>query len=94
MKKGIKLEISITQDILNRSSMCQNDYGQNCAIGLAIADIFGKHSWVGENTWYTNNKPINFCITIYEKAWDDLSNCSIIAEIELPKEANGVIFLL
>lgn len=44
MKKGIKLEILINQDILNRSANCVSFPGQNCAIGLAIFEIFGKKS--------------------------------------------------
>lgn len=46
------IKIFITKDILNRSKNCTkgNPYetklGQNCAIGLAIFDLFGNKSWV------------------------------------------------
>lgn len=46
----MKLTIHITKDILKRSMFCSNaigcGVGQNCAIGLAIFDLFGNQSWV------------------------------------------------
>lgn len=46
----MKLTIHITKDILKRSMFCSSkiggSVGQNCAIGLAIFDLFGDRSWV------------------------------------------------
>lgn len=51
----MKILVKVTKDILERSRFCattdllNNKVGQNCAIGLAIFDLFGNNSWVSEN---------------------------------------------
>lgn len=46
----MKLRINITKDNLLRSSNCSTEnIGQNCAIGLAIFDLFGESSWVADD---------------------------------------------
>ena len=83
MKKGIKLEISITQDILNRSSNCVNNVGQNCAIGLAIFEIFGAKSWVEADQILISNVDYN--------EGDIFLSGNVIAKIELPRIAQSFI---
>jgi hypothetical protein len=40
-----KLKIKVTKDILEKSKFCTSLHGYNCAIALAIRDIFPK-AWV------------------------------------------------
>lgn len=41
------IKVYITKDILMRSMNCiGNMVGQNCAVALAIYDLFGNRSWV------------------------------------------------
>ena len=83
MNKGIKLEISITQDILNRSANCVSNVGQNCAIGLAIFDIFGDKSWVESEQILISN-------TNYKEG-NVYRNKNVIARIPLSNEAQEFI---
>lgn len=53
----MKTTIHITEEIIQRSKYCNSNglaeltmVGQNCAIGLAIFDLFGNKSWVADNT--------------------------------------------
>lgn len=43
----MKLKIKVTKDILERSKMCSTMIGENCAIALAVRDIF-PNAWVEE----------------------------------------------
>lgn len=80
----MKLEIIIDQSILNRSANCTENAGQNCAIALAIYDIFGAKSQVDGD-----------CIIICKNDIEPNSiilRDSIMATIELPEQAQ--IFIL
>ena len=50
-----KLKIKVTKDILERSKMCGTNEGetvsQNCAVALAIRDIFPLAAVDGDNIW-------------------------------------------
>lgn len=84
----MKTTIHITQDILNRSANCtrQDMIGQNCAIGLAIFDLFGGHSWVGGET-------IDIYDEIVTENFMESMDLQPLTEIPLPIEAIEFIFL-
>lgn len=79
----MKLEISITQDILNRSANCASFPGQNCAIGLAIFEIFGAKSSVDVCEIVILNKDL------YEG--NAILRLEVIAQISLPIKAQEFI---
>lgn len=83
MNKGIKLEILITQDILNRSANCISNVGQNCAIGLAIFEIFGHRSNVDSHEIVILNQ------NLYEG--DLILKSKLMAQIPLPNKAQEFI---
>ena len=43
-----KLKIKVTKDILERSKMCLTNVGYNCAVALAVRDIFPR-AWVEDD---------------------------------------------
>lgn len=77
----MKLQINITKEVLEASKMCglidefKFPTSQNCAIAKAIVDVFGLKSWVNECE-----------ILLLNQGFE-----SIIAKIELPKEAQNFI---
>ena len=79
----MKLEISITRDILNRSANCVSFPGQNCAIGLAIFEIFGHRSNVDSHEIVILNK------NLYEG--DLILKSNVMAQIPLPNKAQEFI---
>ena len=79
----MKLEINIDQTILNRSANCTENLGQNCAVALAIFDIFGQHSWVeSEQILITSMEHLKYDII--------LTN-NIMATILLPEKVTEFI---
>ena len=72
----MKILIKITKEILESSKMCEDNRGQNCAIGKAVADLFGVISWV------TTNR-----IEFYEK----INTLSFITATPLPDVAKQFI---
>jgi hypothetical protein len=36
----MKILIKVTKDVLRRSMMCENEYGSNCAIAVAVRELF------------------------------------------------------
>lgn len=82
-----KLTIKVTRDILERSSNCATDgengegYGSNCAIALAVREIFPT-AWV----YPESIKPFNSELNIYEDDEDEIKEL-----ISLPEEARRFI---
>ncbi len=87
----MKIQIKITKEVLERSSMCERPgesrearVGQNCAIGKAIVDLFGSKTWVSKDVihFYKNGNPI-----------DDYGYFNIYSDfrIILPKKATDFI---
>jgi hypothetical protein len=69
------LRIKITKDILEKSKFCDTNPGKNCAISLAIRDIF-PNAHIGENS--------------IDPFFDD-ERVSDSHRIWLPKEASSFI---
>lgn len=42
----MKILIKITKDVLRRSAMCRGNITENCAVALAVRDMFPE-SWMG-----------------------------------------------
>lgn len=79
----MKLNVEITKEILNRSANCSGSVGLNCAIGLAIYEIFGGRSWVETDLIVIQKNKI--------EEGDIMLKANTVAEIELPQEAQDFI---
>lgn len=58
----MKLQINLTQEVLEQSKNCKNEPGENCAIANAIRDIFPE-AMIGEEKIFFKkfaSKPFDF----------------------------------
>jgi hypothetical protein len=81
----MKILIKITKDILLKSSQCSEKVGFNCAVSLAIREIFPK-AWIMTNYILVNEREL---VTCYANIVDYFNSEEL--KIKLPKEATNFI---
>lgn len=78
----MKILIKITKDVLRRSAMCDSEVGRNCAVGLAIVEIFPT-AWVGGSSIHIYDQ-VPDCVLVHE--------CCSVCSLALPTAASTFIY--